>query len=265
MRAVFNFARPARTLGLMLGAALCLSAAGPAAAQNRWDDKVVIKRPESKPGRKPALRQPARRAPSTQRAALLTLQWRVLRFTDEGLRKVVGVSDDLSINDTFSPRDRLVIALKPNQSGYLYVIRQPSSGGDGQLLFPTRNYNGGKNYVVKDQEYVLPSDCSDFSVPCWLNFPPKPGKETLTLVFSRDQIDELPNSAPPAGRTQTVGAARLAALAAASEQKLTRVRGLSIDGIWVRNTNAANNEEIIETLTLNNAGAARPGGAASGN
>ena len=119
--------------------------------------------------------------------------------------------------------------------------------------------------MLKDQEFVLPSDCSDFSVPCWLNLPPTPGKETLTLVFSRDQIDELPNSAPAAGGAPTVSAERLAALVAASEQKLTRVRGLSIDGIWVRNTNAANNEEIIETLTLNNAGAARPGGAASGN
>lgn len=250
---------------LMIAVALCALGAGAAAAQNRWDDKVVIKRPESKPGRKPAPRQAARRAPSMQRAALLTLQWRVLKFTDEGLRRVVGVNDALSISETFSPRDRLVIAVKPNQSGYLYVVRHPSTGGDGQLLFPTRNYNGGKNYVLKDQEFVLPSDCSDFSVPCWLNLAPAPGKETLTLVFSRDQIDELPNSAPAAGGPPTVSAARLAALASASEQRLTRVRGLSIDGIWVRNTNAANNEEIIETLTLNNAGAARPGGAASGN
>lgn len=257
MRGAFTRLFRAGSAGLL--SALCGVAASPTAAQDIWREPVQIQRQPTKPGRKPAPRQAARRVATVQRAALLTLQWRLLKFTEDGLRRVVNV------NDTFSPQDRLVLAVKANQSGYLYVVRQPSSGGDGRLLFPARNYNGGRNYVPKDYEFVLPSDCSDFTVPCWLSLPPSAGKEALTLIFSRDQIDELPNTVA-AGGVQTVGAQRLAALVAASEQKLQRIPGVLSDRftVWVRNTNAANNEEIIETLTLNNAGSVKAAGAASG-
>lgn len=257
MRVIFIPARGARSLRLVVALALCAAGAGQAAAQNRWDDKVEIKRPETKPGRKPAPRQSVRRAPSVERAAPLQLQFRLLKFTDDGRRSPVNV------NGIFSPRDRLLLAVKANQSGYLYVIRRTSPGGDGQILFPARNHNDGSSYVRKDSWFVLPSDCSDFSTPCWFNLPPTAGSETLTLILSRDQIDELPNRAT--GSVQLINAQRLAALATSSEQKLERRAGLITDGVWVENVNTANNEELIETLTINNAGAGKAGERASGN
>jgi hypothetical protein len=234
--------------GLFFVAALLFgSHAGEAFAQNRWDDTVVIKRAPAAPTSRPGPRQPRR--PATQRAALLTLQWRLLKFTDEGLRKVV------SVDETFSPQDRLVLSVKANQNGYLYIVRQPSADGDGRLLFPSRHYNGGSNLVRKNQEFVLPSDCSDFAAPCWFSLPPSVAKETLTLIFSRDRIDELPNNAPSTGGAAMIGARVITKLLDASAQRLQRIPGVLTDRntVWVRNTNAENNEEVIETLTLNGA------------
>lgn len=250
MRAFFTHRRRAFVAGLFFVAALlCGPHAGEAFAQNRWDDTVVIKRAPAPPTRRPGPGPRPLRRPATQRVALLTLQWRLLKFTDDGLRKVV------SVDDTFSPQDRLVLSVKANQNGYLYIIRQPSADGDGRLLFPSRYYNGGSNLVRKNQEFVLPSDCADFAAPCWFSLPPSAAKETLTLIFSRDRIEELPNQAPPAGGVMTVGARIVSRLLDVSAQRLQRIPGVLTDRntVWVRNTNAENNEEVIETLTLNGA------------
>ena len=226
-------------------------------AQNRWDDTQIIKRQPTAPNRKPAPRQVRRTAPMQQRAALLTLQWRLLRFTEDGLRRVVNVED------TFSPRDRLVLAIKANQNGYLYVVRQATPERDGQVLFPSRYYNAGRNYVQKDQEFVLPSDCAEFAAPCWFNLQPPSGKEMITLIFSRDEIEELPNFASPNATSLNVRAQLLSNLIAGSQQRLLRIPGVLSDRytIWVRNTNPDNNEEIIETLTLNKAAPVNTAGA----
>ncbi len=250
MRVFFTHRRRAFVAGLFFVAALlCGSHAGEAFAQNRWDDTVVIKRAPVAPTRRPGPGPRPLRRPATQRVALLTLQWRLLKFTDDGLRKVV------SVDDTFSPQDRLVLSVKANQNGYLYIVRQPSADGDGRLLFPSRHYNGGSNLVRKNQEFVLPSDCADFAAPCWFSLPPSAAKETLTLIFSRDRIEELPNQAPPTGGVMTVGARIVSRLLDVSAQRLQRIPGVLTDRntVWVRNTNAENNEEVIETLTLNGA------------
>jgi hypothetical protein len=230
--------------GLLLGHTATVT------AQDRWDDPVKIKRQPSQPNRKPAPRQVKRTVATVQRAPLLTVQWRLLKFTDDGLRRVV------SVDETFTPQDRLLLAVKANQNGYLYIIRQPAADRDGQLLFPSRHYNSGRNYVRTDQEFVLPSDCADFAVPCWFTLPPPAGKEIVTLIFSRDEIEELPNFVAPSAVVPNVKAPVITQLLAGTQQRLQRIPGVLRDRytIWVRNTNAENNEEIIETLTLNKTG-----------
>lgn len=242
--------------GLVFAFVLCGLSAGRASAQDGWGDPVKIKRQPQAPSRTPAPRQRRRVAATVQRAPLLTVQWRLLKFTDDGLRKVVNASD------AFSPQDRLVFAVKTNQNGYLYIVRQPAPDSDGLLLFPSRHYNNGRNYVRKDQEFILPSDCTDFAVPCWFSLSPPAGKEAVTLIFSRDEIRELPGYAPPTGPLMSVQSRVINDLRVASQQQLQRIPGVLSDRntIWVRNTNAENNEEIIETLTLNKAGATTAAG-----
>lgn len=249
MRATFISLMRAEAFRVFWGIVLCGLLAGQAIAQDRWDDPVKIKRQPSAPNRKPAPRRVKRTVATEERAPLLTVQWRLLKFTDDGLRKVV------SVDETFTVQDRLLLAVKANQNGYLYIIRQPTADRDGQLLFPSRHYNGGRNYVRTDQEFVLPSDCGDFAVPCWFTLPPPAGKEVITLIFSRDEIEELPNFVSPSAVAPNVPARVVSQLLAGSQQRLQRIPGVLRDRytIWVRNTNAENNEEIIETLTLNKA------------
>ena len=251
MRAAFMSNGRAQAVRVFWGVVLlCGLLAGQTAfAQDRWDDPVKIKRPPSTPTRKASSRRVKRTVATVERAPLLTVQWRLLKFTDDGLRKVV------SVDETFTLQDRLLLAVKANQNGYLYIIRQPAADRDGQLLFPSRHYNSGRNYVRTDQEFVLPSDCADFAVPCWFTLPPPAGKEVLTLVFSRDEIEELPNFVSPSAAAPSVSSRVISQLLADSQQRLQRIPGVLRDRytIWVRNTNAENNEEIIETLTLNKA------------
>lgn len=250
MQTVFIRLFRAGAVGLVFWLVLCGVPTARTFAQDIWKPKKEItireKPVPATPGRRPL--RPRRER--VQRATLLTVQWQLRKFTEDGLRKLV------SIGDTFSPQDRLLLSVKVNQSGYLYIIRQPSADNDGQLLFPSRYYNGGRNHVREDQEFVLPSDCSDFGAPCWFSLPPSAAKETLTLIFSRDRIPELPNQASPTGGTTMVGARVVSRLLDASAQKLQRIPGVLADRntVWVRNTNAENNEEVIETLTINGAG-----------
>jgi len=225
-----------------------------ASAQARWDDVVPIKRPPANPRRRAPIARPAqpnrraparaRTAPTVERAALLTLQWRIVKFKEDGYQ------EETSGGATFMPNDKIRLAVKANQGGYLYIIRQNTPGAEGQLLFPDKRHLKGKNFVQKNQEYILPSDCSNFEVPCWYSIQPPAGQELFTLIFSREPIEELPNDATEGGAP--IAAQVLTELKSSSSQKLTRQQGTfnSRYTIWIRNTNTEDNEEIIETLVL---------------
>ncbi len=264
MREVFIRHVRAALTGLVFVFLLCGVLAGTAVAQrtspNVWEErtpKPATPTPTSRPGRRPA----PRTTPPAQRNPLLTVKWRLLKFTNDGLRKAV------SVDDTFTSQDRLLLEVNASQNGYLYIIRQPAADRDGQLLFPSRYYNGGRNYVRADQDVVLPSACADFTVPCWFSLAPPDGKEIITLVLSRSEIKELPNSiSPTAAAAPGVSSRVIAQLLAGSQQRLQRRAGVLDDRytVWVENINAENNQEIIETLTLNKAASGNPANAASG-
>lgn len=242
-----------------------LCPAQPAAAQERWDDRVIIKRPterriakvkSTRPVRQPrrtiARVRPTRPAAGSERAALLTLQWRIIKFDEN------GTQDEVSSGSKFAIQDKVRLAVKVNQDGYLYIIRRKETGADGQIVFPDKRYNSGSNEVKKDQEFFLPSDCQDFKVPCWYSVQPPAGQELFTLVFSREPVDALPGEAPETEAEAVVTSGLLGELLSASAQILRRSQGVvnSRFTIWIRNTNQDDNEEIIETVVLNKGDAA---------
>lgn len=248
----------------------CFASNQNVSAQARWDDVVPIKRPPTNPRRRapvarpqpnrrvPIVRAPrVRTAPTVERAALLTLQWRIVKFKEDGYQ------EETSGGATFVPNDKIRLAVKANQAGYLYIIRQNAPGAEGQLIFPDKRYLEGKNLVQKNQEFILPSDCSNFEVPCWYSIQPPAGQEFFTLVFSREPIEELPNDA--AEGATPIAAQVLTELKSSSGQKLTRQQGTfnSRYTIWIRNTNTEDNEEIIETLVLTKGDGATPAAAAT--
>ena len=92
----------------------------------------------------------------------------------------------------FQTGDKVKLAITANQNGYLYIVNQPE-GKDGVLLFPDLRINKGQNYVVKDQEYSVPSYCQGFDDPkdCWWQMVPPAGTETLNRHIQPRQNHDI--------------------------------------------------------------------------
>ena len=212
-----------------------------------WYSVATVKRVE-KPNR--VRTRPIPRT-GTQRAALLTLQWHLLKRVDD------TTQEEADSTQEFQTGDKLKLAVTVNQTGYLYIVNQPE-GKDGVLLFPDLRINKGQNYVVKDKQYVIPSYCQDFEDPkdCWFKMAPPAGTETLIVIFSRDKITTLPNQI--ARPYAPVRRDLVEQLISSSEQKVKQVTGeLTIPGrkavryaTRAQNVNLQDNEELIATIEL---------------
>jgi hypothetical protein len=210
-----------------------------------WYSVVTVKRVK-KPNR-----QRTRPAPKVQKAALLTLQWHLLRRVDD------NTQEEADAGKEFQTGDKLKLAITTNQDGYLYIVNQPQ-GKDGVVLFPDLRINKGQNKVLKDKEYIVPSYCQDWENPkdCWFKMTPPAGTETLVVIFSRDRITTLPNNIDKPNAT--VKRAVVEQLISSSQQKVEQMTGeLTIPGkkavryaTRVQNTNPQDNEELIATIEL---------------
>jgi len=114
------------------------------------DDRPVKIQRKHKANR---VKRPTRRRPAVVQVPLLKLQWRVLKVADD------GSDEETSPLAMFHTGDRLRLAVKTNQDGYLYIIHQASPTSPGQIIFPDSRLNGGRNDVGKYQELILPSNC----------------------------------------------------------------------------------------------------------
>ena len=214
-----------------------------------WYSVVSVNRVK-KPDRKPP-----QNLHTTERKALLTLQWRVLQRGDGNVQEEVESSKDFQAGDQFK------LAITTNQSGYLYIVNQPP-GKDAVLLFPDLRINRGANLVVKDQEYMIPAYCPTFPNPkdCWLELSPPAGTETMIVIFSRERITTLPNRI--AKPNSVVKRSLVEQLIASSEQRIEQMTGeLQIPGkkaaryaTRVQNTNPKDNEELIAKIELTHGG-----------
>lgn len=209
------------------------------------DDRPVKIQRKAKPNR---VRKPTPRPrPRVVQVPLLKLQWRVLKVRED------GTDEETSPIAVFHTGDRLRLAVKANQDGYLYIIHQESPTSPGQIIFPDSRLNGGRNDVGKYQELILPSNCPAGITRrnCALPVVPPAGREVFTLVFTRDPIIDLPNTAIEA--TGGIPVETLVKLKAGSGQTLRRIKGSTPLSVMVVNTNTKDNEDIFETLVLNKA------------
>jgi hypothetical protein len=213
-----------------------------------WYSVVTVNRVK-KPGR-----EPVRRPPKVQKAALLTLQWHLLQRGD-GNKAI-----EVDARKEFQTGDQLRLAITTNQDGYLYIVNQ-RPGKDGVLLFPDLRINGGMNRVLKDQEYMIPSYCKqleDLKDPkdCWMEMSPPAGTETMIVIFSRDKITTLPNQITEP--YSPVKPSIVDGLIASSQQKVEQWTGeLAITNkkavrfaTRVQNINHRDNEELIATIAF---------------
>jgi hypothetical protein len=209
-------------------------------------ERVVKKRRKM---RKPRPQPTKKRPKIIEKVPLLAVQYRIMKVDMDG-----AMQETNAALNTFFAGDRLRLAVKANQDGYLYIIHQTSKDADGQIIFPQSRVNGGQNYVTKNQELILPSGCPAGTKPqdCSLIVLPPAGQEYFTLIFSRDMLLDLPNLATEAGGG--VRPSVLQQLLGESGQTLELVQGDTKFAIKIVNINTKDNEEIIKTLVLNKGG-----------
>ncbi|MBV9928128.1 MAG: DUF4384 domain-containing protein [Acidobacteria bacterium] len=215
-----------------------------ARAQNTWSQPVTVTR-KVKPRRKYKVRVRPRQ---TVRVRLLSVQFRIMIVGPS------GAATEINPQAVFNPGDRLRLAVKANQRGYLYIIHQPAPNQPGALLFPDSRMNNGQNEVAQEVEFVVPPGCPPAPPQaCSYEVNSVAGQEVFTVVFSRDQFLDLPNTA-----TDVMGGISpqfLQQLASQSEQQLSRPQpGDTAFSVRISNLNRADNEELIVPYILRKSG-----------
>lgn len=205
-----------------------------------WTKKVALPNTPPKANR-------VRNKPRPKLAPLLTLQWRLLKEDADGPSEVNPTS-------AFYTGDKLRMEIKTNQDGYLYVINQ-TGGADGELLFPNSRINNGENYVKKNVPYAVPSNCPEYGDRgCWWEMDDQAGNETFLIIFSRDLITTLPNTAVDVAGVIKSSVIRSLVNESVKGQyvRLGRSKTARTDRYvkWVTNNNRKDNDELIETVVI---------------
>ena len=190
----------------------------------------------------------ARPRAKVARVPLLAVQLRLLKLKHD------GTAVETNPLSQFYANDRLRLSVKANQDGYLTIIRQSGPNEDGQILFPTSLLNDGANYVTANKEFVVPSNCpaNVQAADCAYVIPEAPGTQIFTVIFSRDLIMDLPESAKTA--TGAIKAQLISEIESNSIKQLEIKPGASPYAILVLNTNREDNEEIFTRFGVTSRG-----------
>ncbi len=83
---------------------------------------------------------------------------------------------------------RVRLNISSPQPGYLYILNEGPSTGDGAstfvVLFPSTTANNGLSYVAENQRVEIPEQS-------WFQFDAEQGTEKLWLIFSAGAVPEL--------------------------------------------------------------------------
>ncbi len=210
-----------------------------------WENKVPVKRVE-KPQRTPPKPRPKPKIVKKQpvvmeQIQLLSLRWNANKGGFADAPDPTKNPKPINPEETFKVNDHLQLVFTVNQDGYLYIIQEK----DLTMVFPDKRINDGLNFVKKNQQIVIPSNCAseykDKNGNCW--FRVEDSDDDLTLIFSRDKIDNLPNSATDDG-TITIKKEVLAEVKSGSRQQFSKTNP---NGTTVQftNLNRSDNEELI--------------------
>lgn len=87
----------------------------------------------------------------------------------------------VSPGEVFFKGDGVRVNISTAEEGLLYIFYKGSSGG-AEILFPKKNYNGGKNEVKANEVITVPREG-------WFFFDEKPGVETIYVIYSKTKDD----------------------------------------------------------------------------
>lgn len=225
---------------------------GDVSSQNRWDQVTPVTR-RARPRRVVRGRPRAPRPRRVERLPLLTVQLRLL------MQGTNGQPTEVNRLNTFFPGQRLRLGVMSNQNGYLAIFRQAAPGADAQRIFPDARANEGSNYVTRNVESIVPSNCAA-NIDCWYPVMGPAGNEIFTIIFSRDEDvmeDIIEQATRNGGRiTQQILTAAIQQSGQRIEEILRRPLGLArnnpagVHAVWFLNNNRTNSEDIILTVPL---------------
>jgi len=168
--------------------------------------------------------------PSSPPAPALGLKYTILKLVDN---QPVETAPDT----VFHAGDRVRFSIEPNGPGFLYIVKQGSSG-TWETVFPSAETAGASNRVDGWRSYVMPPRSR-------LAFDEQTGKEKIFIVLSRVEVPDLErlmyslkNGVRPASTPE-----------APQPQAKTLIAGLTIDDATVgRLRNAYARDLIIEKV-----------------
>ena len=144
-------------------------------------------------------------------------------------------SMEVDADTSFHTGDKIQILVEGNQSGYLYIFSQGTSG-TWRPLFPSAEVENGDNRVRPHKPVILPGE-SEF-----IKFSGKPGMEKLFILLSRnpeEDIDKLIYQQTNNSRTMIAG-------------------GVPIKGATVDKLKVQSRDLVIESVKEKTAASAKP-------
>jgi hypothetical protein len=231
---------------LLIG--LCLPSLADKKSSLLWEKPVTItpvekpRRPRDPERQKRIVRKIVNKKPVlTEKIPLLALRWSARKGGWADAPDPAKLPKPANPEDSFKVGDHLQLVVEVNQDGYLYMIQEK----DLTMIFPDARINGGKNFLKKGQKITIPSNCTpdvtDKNGNCWFEVANK--DDAITLIFSRDKIDNLPNSADDSG-TVIVKKEVLAEVKSGSRQQFSKTNP-DATTVQFTNLNKNDNEELI--------------------
>ena len=146
-------------------------------------DSRAAKRPAGSDTRKPAVPRPAASgepqavAVSYDEPLPLGLRYSLLKQAPGG-----GTAE-VDSDTVFHSGDRIRLSIESNDTAYLYIVHQGSSG-QWKVLFPAAEIGGGNNRVEPGYGYSIPPRH-------WFAFDEQVGEERLFVLLSRQPEQDL--------------------------------------------------------------------------
>ena len=95
-----------------------------------------------------------------------------------------GKATHVTNKKTFHNGDKIRLHMKPNFTGYAYILMLEASQGDHYVLFPTKKFPS--NQITAGKDIALPVGNG---AAAWMKFDKNPGDEVIRVIVSRTKID----------------------------------------------------------------------------
>lgn len=128
-------------------------------------------------------RQPAQSGAQYVNAKVETPKPLGLRYTVQK-RNESGGYTEVDQDTRFRTGDRVRVVVESNDTGYLYVVQQGTSG-KWETLFPSEHFEGGSNRIDRGQPYTLPAPGAVFAMR------PPAGADRMFIVLSRQPLQDM--------------------------------------------------------------------------